>query len=264
MLHRLCCVYLCCVCLCCVYLPGVTVSVTAVSVQVCNRVKDRHPDKPRCLSIGDGANDVPMIQAAHVGVGIAGVEGMQVSDPPGCLFSFSAAALALRASACCLFSSSTSSTPLLAVSSPQLPLPLLSVPLLAASFPPLPALYASSVVQCITVCTCLAGSTSIRLCNCAVPILRTVASGAWPMVLPTRHHGHHVLVLQKHDFCACSILVGLSNSFFGPEILHRGVFAYTRLYVSLSAFERHFFMSVCPHYHRLPLQALLHCKGLHR
>lgn len=45
--------------------------------QVCNRVKHRHPDKPRCLSIGDGANDVPMIQAAHVGVGIAGVEGMQ-------------------------------------------------------------------------------------------------------------------------------------------------------------------------------------------
>ena len=28
---------------------------------------------------GDGANDVPMIQEAHVGVGIAGMEGMQVS-----------------------------------------------------------------------------------------------------------------------------------------------------------------------------------------
>lgn len=26
------------------------------------------------LAIGDGANDVPMIQAAHVGVGISGVE----------------------------------------------------------------------------------------------------------------------------------------------------------------------------------------------
>jgi phospholipid-transporting ATPase len=32
----------------------------------------------RTLSIGDGANDVPMIQMAHVGVGIAGQEGMQV------------------------------------------------------------------------------------------------------------------------------------------------------------------------------------------
>ncbi|ETW01907.1 hypothetical protein H310_06461 [Aphanomyces invadans] len=31
----------------------------------------------RTLSIGDGANDVPMIQEAHVGVGISGQEGMQ-------------------------------------------------------------------------------------------------------------------------------------------------------------------------------------------
>ncbi|KIJ40687.1 hypothetical protein M422DRAFT_32137 [Sphaerobolus stellatus SS14] len=31
------------------------------------------------LSIGDGANDVPMIQAAHVGVGISGVEGLQAA-----------------------------------------------------------------------------------------------------------------------------------------------------------------------------------------
>jgi P-type E1-E2 ATPase len=29
------------------------------------------------LSIGDGANDVSMIQAAHIGVGINGQEGMQ-------------------------------------------------------------------------------------------------------------------------------------------------------------------------------------------
>lgn len=29
------------------------------------------------LSIGDGANDVSMIQAAHVGVGISGLEGRQ-------------------------------------------------------------------------------------------------------------------------------------------------------------------------------------------
>ncbi|CAN0256362.1 unnamed protein product, partial [Pylaiella littoralis] len=31
----------------------------------------------RTLSIGDGANDVPMIQRAHIGVGISGQEGMQ-------------------------------------------------------------------------------------------------------------------------------------------------------------------------------------------
>lgn len=30
------------------------------------------------LAIGDGANDVAMIQAAHVGVGISGMEGLQV------------------------------------------------------------------------------------------------------------------------------------------------------------------------------------------
>lgn len=32
-----------------------------------------------CLGIGDGANDVGMIQAADIGVGISGVEGQQVS-----------------------------------------------------------------------------------------------------------------------------------------------------------------------------------------
>lgn len=32
-----------------------------------------------CLGIGDGANDVGMIQEADIGVGISGVEGMQVS-----------------------------------------------------------------------------------------------------------------------------------------------------------------------------------------
>lgn len=32
------------------------------------------------LSIGDGANDVPMIMEAHIGVGIAGKEGSQVNN----------------------------------------------------------------------------------------------------------------------------------------------------------------------------------------
>ena len=31
------------------------------------------------LAIGDGANDVSMIQAAHVGVGISGMEGLQAA-----------------------------------------------------------------------------------------------------------------------------------------------------------------------------------------
>lgn len=31
------------------------------------------------LSIGDGANDVSMLQEADIGVGISGVEGMQVT-----------------------------------------------------------------------------------------------------------------------------------------------------------------------------------------
>ena len=35
--------------------------------------------KVMTLAIGDGANDVSMIQMADVGVGIAGREGMQVS-----------------------------------------------------------------------------------------------------------------------------------------------------------------------------------------
>lgn len=38
----------------------------------------RSTDAP-LLAIGDGANDVSMIQAAHVGVGISGVEGLQAA-----------------------------------------------------------------------------------------------------------------------------------------------------------------------------------------
>jgi phospholipid-transporting ATPase len=37
-------------------------------------IKDRSPDKST-LAIGDGANDVSMITAAHIGIGIKGLEG---------------------------------------------------------------------------------------------------------------------------------------------------------------------------------------------
>jgi len=40
-------------------------------------VKEGVSPPPMCLAIGDGANDVPMISAAHVGIGISGNEGMQ-------------------------------------------------------------------------------------------------------------------------------------------------------------------------------------------
>ena len=39
-------------------------------------IKNRHPEKTT-LAIGDGANDVNMINAAHIGVGISGLEGQQ-------------------------------------------------------------------------------------------------------------------------------------------------------------------------------------------
>jgi phospholipid-transporting ATPase len=44
-------------------------------LQVTTLIKD--DAKKITLSIGDGANDVSMIQAAHIGVGISGQEGMQ-------------------------------------------------------------------------------------------------------------------------------------------------------------------------------------------
>jgi len=37
-------------------------------------IKNRHPNKTT-LAIGDGANDVNMITAAHIGIGISGLEG---------------------------------------------------------------------------------------------------------------------------------------------------------------------------------------------
>lgn len=41
-------------------------------------IRETHPDA-RTLAIGDGANDVAMIQGAHIGIGISGQEGMQVT-----------------------------------------------------------------------------------------------------------------------------------------------------------------------------------------
>ena len=40
------------------------------------------------LAIGDGANDVSMIQMAHIGIGISGQEGMQVCPSLRLLFPF--------------------------------------------------------------------------------------------------------------------------------------------------------------------------------
>jgi len=45
--------------------------------QVVKLVKDHFAFKPLTLAIGDGANDVSMIQEAHVGIGVMGNEGMQ-------------------------------------------------------------------------------------------------------------------------------------------------------------------------------------------
>ena len=41
---------------------------------IVNLIRNLHPEA-KTLAIGDGANDVNMITAAHVGVGISGLEG---------------------------------------------------------------------------------------------------------------------------------------------------------------------------------------------
>ncbi|TDH66655.1 hypothetical protein CCR75_008814 [Bremia lactucae] len=51
----------------------------AQKAQLVRLVRDHKPHV-RTLAIGDGANDVSMIQAAHVGVGISGQEGMQAAN----------------------------------------------------------------------------------------------------------------------------------------------------------------------------------------
>lgn len=42
--------------------------------EVVEMMKTRNPKK-NTLAIGDGANDVNMIVAAHIGIGISGLEG---------------------------------------------------------------------------------------------------------------------------------------------------------------------------------------------
>ena len=46
--------------------------------EIVKMVRKRHPDRSG-LAIGDGANDVNMINAAHIGIGIAGLEGAQAA-----------------------------------------------------------------------------------------------------------------------------------------------------------------------------------------
>ena len=45
--------------------------------QIVRLVKTSVVPEPMTLAIGDGGNDVSMIQEAHVGIGIIGLEGMQ-------------------------------------------------------------------------------------------------------------------------------------------------------------------------------------------
>ena len=58
----------CSVVLCCRVSPRQKAQVVAMGKERFGRI---------CLAIGDGANDVPMIKEAHIGVGISGHEGMQ-------------------------------------------------------------------------------------------------------------------------------------------------------------------------------------------
>lgn len=61
------------------------------------------------LAIGDGANDVSMIQAAHVGVGISGVEVGVCPEPLRALLNITTRAYKLRVLPMLLFPSSDTS-----------------------------------------------------------------------------------------------------------------------------------------------------------
>eukprot|EP00501_MAST-03F_sp_TOSAG23-6_P001510 GSMAST32.ASY1.ANO1.1571.1 assembled CDS len=60
----------------CVVVIGCRVSPLQKALVV-RLIKEGVASQPICLAIGDGANDVSMIQEAHVGIGIRGLEGMQ-------------------------------------------------------------------------------------------------------------------------------------------------------------------------------------------
>lgn len=61
--------------LCIILIPG---RVSPLQKALVVKLVKRSTKSP-LLAIGDGANDVSMIQAAHVGVGISGVEGLQAA-----------------------------------------------------------------------------------------------------------------------------------------------------------------------------------------
>ena len=52
------------------------------AAQVVALIKKHEVPMPITLAIGDGANDVTMIQEAHIGIGISGNEGMQAVQVP--------------------------------------------------------------------------------------------------------------------------------------------------------------------------------------
>lgn len=52
----------------------------AQKADIVNLIRYNSPHKAITLAIGDGANDVNMIQSAHVGVGISGQEGVQAAN----------------------------------------------------------------------------------------------------------------------------------------------------------------------------------------
>ena len=52
-------------------------AISIVMMQVTRLVKTKTGSTT--LAIGDGANDVGMLQEADIGIGISGVEGMQVN-----------------------------------------------------------------------------------------------------------------------------------------------------------------------------------------